>query len=263
MKIQNLERRSSALVEPLAMDACLRASGDHARLRGDARGGDGGVREELAAGVVEAGDGGGNKRNPTLLGREDCTLVAWYRFLYAPRTGGRMTVTIGRRKLLAALGGAAIAWPLAARAQQPAMPVVGFLDSRSADVRTDRLRAFRQGLKDTGYVEGENVAIVYRFAENQIGRLPELAADLVRRQVAVIATGGAPAAFATKAATATIPTIFLVGDDPVRLGLVTSLARPGGDLRGGHPPHVALAAERLGLLADPGAAAARRARPVD
>src|SRR5262249_42280385 len=118
MKIQNLERRSSALVEPLAMDACLRASGDHARLRGDARGGDGGVREELAAGVVEAGDGGGNKRNPTLLGREDCTLVAWYRFLYAPRTGGRMTVTIGRRKLLAALGGSAIAGPLAARAQQ-------------------------------------------------------------------------------------------------------------------------------------------------
>src|SRR5215467_3023429 len=148
-----------------------------------------------------------------------------------------------RREFITLLGGAT-AWPLAARAQQSAIPAVGFLDSRLPDAITERLRGFREGLKDTGYVEGENVAIVYRFAENQIGRLPELAADLVRRQVAVIATGGAPAAFATKAATATIPTIFLVGDDPVRLGLVTSLARPDGNLTGVNPLTVELAAKR-------------------
>jgi len=158
-----------------------------------------------------------------------------------------MTVTIGRRELLAALGGAA-AWPLAARAQQPAMPVVGFLDSRLPDAITERLRGFRQGLKDTGYVEGENVAIVYRLANNQDDRLPELAADLARRRVAVIATAGPPSTFAAKAATTTIPIVFIVGDDPVRLGLVTSLSRPGGNMTGINVFNSEVTGKRLELL---------------
>jgi putative ABC transport system substrate-binding protein len=137
-----------------------------------------------------------------------------------------------RRRDFISLASGAMAWPLVARAQQPAMPVVGFLDSRSPDAMTDRLRAFREGLKDSSYVERENVVIEYRWAGDQYDRLPSLAADLVQQKVTVIAATSTPAALAAKVATSTVPIGFLVGEDPVRLGLVASLARPGGNLTG-------------------------------
>jgi putative ABC transport system substrate-binding protein len=160
-----------------------------------------------------------------------------------------MAIHIGRRDFIVTLGGTAVAWPLAARAQQSAMPIVGFLHSASPEPNINLVAAFRKGLGETGLVEGQNVAIEFRWAAGEDARLPELAADLVRQRVAVIATpASVPAALAAKAMTTTIPIVFATGANPVALGLVASLNRPGANVTGVSFQSVELTAKRLGLL---------------
>ena len=162
-----------------------------------------------------------------------------------------MTIDIGRREFMSVLGGAAAVWPLVVRAQQSALPVVGVVSGRSSDTDERSAAAFRRGLNETGYIDGQNVVVEYHWLEGHYDRLPALMADLVRRQVAVIATtGNVPAALAAKAATASIPIVFGVGEDPVQLGLVTSLARPAGNATGVNDFFNELIAKRLRLLHD-------------
>src|SRR6516162_6284213 len=163
-------------------------------------------------------------------------------------TEGKMSLR--RREFIAGIGGAAT-WPLAARAQPPAMPVIGFLGGESLDLYAERLRAFHQGLRETSFVEGRNVAFEYRWAEGEYGRFPTLLADLVSRKVAVIAAvAGTPPALAARAATAIIPIVFVTGGDPIAAGLVSSLSRPGGNITGVTTLAVELGQKQLEVLTE-------------
>jgi putative tryptophan/tyrosine transport system substrate-binding protein len=166
-----------------------------------------------------------------------------------PPLEGSMAIHVARRLVISALGGIASVWPLTALGQQPTMPIIGFLSARSPDESASAVNIFRLGLADTGYFEGKNVTIEYRWAEGQYDRLPALAAEMVAGHVTVIAaTGGEPSVLAAKAATGTIPIVFTIGGGPIELGLVASLNKPGGNVTGVTLLVADLGAKRLGLL---------------